>query len=290
MATESVGPYLRKARESQGFSLDQVTALTRIQLKYLQALEEEDFAALPQQVFTRGFVRTYARSLGLNEKDVLDRFSEASSDFYEGGELEQEQVHQRIEEERQGKLNKKVVIIIIGVILLALALVLPRQREPVPPFEPDTTSNPSVGSPVPSEEAPEAAPLIEEASEPILGPDPKTVLPVPTAPPAALPAVAEPAKVKQPTPSPVLSPGSPLLMELEATQLTWVVVKTDENEPQEALLKPRQRVSWKAKNQFTLTLGNAGGVLVWINGEPRGPFGKQGEVVREVFIRNEEGN
>ena len=83
---DSVGEYLKEAREAQGMSLDQVASLTRIQLQFLQALEDEDFVKLPEHVFTKGFVRTYARSLGIDEDEALRRFSETAGSFYEKDE------------------------------------------------------------------------------------------------------------------------------------------------------------------------------------------------------------
>jgi cytoskeletal protein RodZ len=291
MPTESVGPFLKHARETQGLSLDQVASVTRIQLKYLQALEEEQFAALPEPVFTKGFVRTYARSLGMDEQDVLRRFSEASNEYFGRGQQEQEheRVRLKIEEEKRGKPNRTVILILIVVIVLGLGLYLSKQQQPIPPSTPETTESPSVSSLLPAEEETETPPLpqaIEQPSEPIVDTEPTTGSAVTEPPPVDLPRVAvSPKPVKPKTPSVSPTPGS-LLMELEATQLTWVVVKSDENAPEEALLQPRQRTTWKATEQFTLTLGNAGGVRVWLNGKSRGPFGKQGEIIREVVIRD----
>jgi len=289
MTTESIGPFLQHARETQGLSLDQVASTTRIQLKYLQAIEEEQFAALPEQVFTKGFVRTYARSLGMDEQDVLRRFSQARNEYFGRDQQEDERVQLNMKEEKRGKPNRTVILILIVVIVLGLGLYLSRQQQPTPPSTPETTESPSVSSRLPAEEETKTPPVpqvIEQRSEPIVDSEPTTVSAVPGPPPVDLPRVGDsPKPVKPKTPSVSPTPG-PLLMELEAIQLTWVVVKSDENEPEEALLQPKQRTSWKAKEQFTLTLGNAGGVRVWLNGKSRGPFGKQGEIVREVVIRD----
>ena len=77
----------------------------------------------------------------------------------------------------------------------------------------------------------------------------------------------------------------PHTLEIEATQLTWVVVKSDEQTPNEALLQPGQRITWKAETQFQVTLGNAGGVNIRLNGQSQGPFGKPGQVVRNIRLR-----
>ena len=288
MTTESsVGSFLKHKREGQGLSLDQVASLTRIQSKFLQALEEETFAELPEQVFTRGFVRTYARSLGINEEDALRRFSEASSAFYERGLQEQQQVSLKIQEERQGKLNRNLVIGVTVVILVGLGIFLPREQQtPTPSTSQETVSSPpSSLLPIEEEEGADTPKDQEKAAQQEVTPEVKVVSELPTAVPSAPESVARPTEVEKKPPNPAASTTNPMILELEAKQLTWVVVKSDDEEPHEALLQPGQRATWKGNSQFTLTLGNAAGVAIRLNGESRGPFGKPGQVVREVVIR-----
>ena len=109
MSTESVGPFLKHARETQGLSLEQLASVTRIQLKYLQAIEEEQFTALPAQVFTKGFVRTYARSLGMDEQDVMQRFSRSWNEYFGRGQQEEERDQLNIEEDKPRKPNRIVM-------------------------------------------------------------------------------------------------------------------------------------------------------------------------------------
>jgi cytoskeleton protein RodZ len=68
-------------------------------------------------------------------------------------------------------------------------------------------------------------------------------------------------------------------------ELTWVVVQVDGGSPREALLRPGERVRWKGSDRFTLTLGNAGGVRVELNGKVQGPFGPTGKVARDIVLR-----
>lgn len=63
---KTVGNILREAREASGISLEEVAKRTRIRQDFLQAIEDEDFTQLPKGPFVKGFVRTYARELGLN--------------------------------------------------------------------------------------------------------------------------------------------------------------------------------------------------------------------------------
>ena len=66
--------------------------------------------------------------------------------------------------------------------------------------------------------------------------------------------------------------------------MTWVVVQIDGGGPHEALLQPGERITWRGQDQFILTLGNAGGVLVVLNGETKGPFGPSGTVTRGIVL------
>jgi hypothetical protein len=76
-----------------------------------------------------------------------------------------------------------------------------------------------------------------------------------------------------------------LVLDLEATELSWVVVQIDNGSPQEALLRPGEKGQWKGQDQFTLTLGNAGGVKAFLNGKPQKAFGPSGKVAREIVLK-----
>lgn len=78
---------------------------------------------------------------------------------------------------------------------------------------------------------------------------------------------------------------SQLVLDLEATELSWVVVQIDGGSPQEALLRPGEKAKWKGQDQFTLTLGNAGGVKAELNGKPQKPFGPSGKVARDIVLK-----
>ena len=79
--------------------------------------------------------------------------------------------------------------------------------------------------------------------------------------------------------------GGQLALELEAIELSWVVVQIDGGSPQEVLLRPGEKATWKGQDQFTLTLGNAGGVKAELNGVPQKPFGPSGKVARDIVVK-----
>ncbi len=69
-----LGETLQRARLARGVTLEEAERTTRISRRYLEALENENFGLLPAPVYARGFLRTYARYLGLEPSDLLPLF------------------------------------------------------------------------------------------------------------------------------------------------------------------------------------------------------------------------
>src|ERR1700760_2171954 len=74
MAKGIFGERLKREREMRDVSLGEVTRGTRIPEKFVHALENEEWAVLPGGVFSRGYVRSIARYLGLNEEEFLSEY------------------------------------------------------------------------------------------------------------------------------------------------------------------------------------------------------------------------
>lgn len=70
----SVSEELKIAREAMGFSVDDAAAQTKIKARYIDAIENKLYADLPLRVYTVGFVKTYARLLGLDDASIGSRF------------------------------------------------------------------------------------------------------------------------------------------------------------------------------------------------------------------------
>jgi cytoskeletal protein RodZ len=70
----SLGSYLKQARELKQVSVAELAQTTRIPARILSQLEDDEYERLPADVFVRGFLRSYARSLDLDEEHVLARY------------------------------------------------------------------------------------------------------------------------------------------------------------------------------------------------------------------------
>jgi cytoskeleton protein RodZ len=74
MAT-SIGEKLRLARETRGIALRDISEQTRISMRYLEAIEADDYRRLPGGIFNRSFIRAYAKQIGYDEQEALEEYS-----------------------------------------------------------------------------------------------------------------------------------------------------------------------------------------------------------------------
>src|ERR1700730_5400883 len=73
------GEELRREREIRGISIKEISDATKISKRFLEAIERNDHGKLPAPVFTRGFVREYARYLGLSVDEIGTRYNSAAA-------------------------------------------------------------------------------------------------------------------------------------------------------------------------------------------------------------------
>ncbi|GKS59241.1 XRE family transcriptional regulator [Nitrospira sp.] len=304
---DSIGEFFKQVRETKGLSVEEVALKTRIRADFVRAIEEGNYAKLPDQVFARGFVRSYARSLGLDEEDAIQRFVQSAGSYYDK-QNERERLRQKQEEEdRRKRSSRKAVGFAIAVALGVLVILLTRQQSGqllkrasqdfTPPTKAAATARTgkdvaSAGAQSPGEsdalaEEVNSAPLPptkpHAAAAPVESSAPQT--PIQSAPSAQTGGGTEGPLAGLSVDGP--SSGDPLLLDLEAVELSWVVVQIDGGSPVEALMRPGERAQWKAMDQFALTLGNAGGVKAELNGKPQKPFGPSGKVVRDVILKRD---
>src|SRR5438445_7311291 len=106
---ESLGQYFRRGRDKKGWTLEEAASKTRILPQYLQAVEDDNYEQLPAEVFAKGFIRSYARSLGRNESEVLAKFNESGGQCYALRDEREERQQRSVAEARRKKANKLIV-------------------------------------------------------------------------------------------------------------------------------------------------------------------------------------
>ena len=168
--TTGIGEALRAARRQQGRSLADAAAATRVRESYLAALEEEEFAALGGDVYVKGFLRSYARFLGLNPEPLLEAYrreherpDEAALNVPAGRPMDPDQ--------RRG-LSPMAIAATVLFAVVALYVVFSRGGEDPPPVPAPSPVESVDATALPSEPAGGTAPTLDpnEPAEPATEP------------------------------------------------------------------------------------------------------------------------
>jgi len=129
---ESIGRYQKNEREVRQISLEELAQTTRIPLRHLASLEEERWTALPGDVFVRGFLKSYAKAVGLTIDEVLRRYEHQSrSSSVPPPETSAAPIAGIQGPERGRRFGLAIALVIILILFtLALSIALrPRHRE-----------------------------------------------------------------------------------------------------------------------------------------------------------------
>ena len=83
----SFGEQLRLAREARGITLRHISDQTRISIRYLEAIEMDDYKRLPGGIFNRSFIKAYAKQIGFDEKEALEGYLRTAREQGEADEV-----------------------------------------------------------------------------------------------------------------------------------------------------------------------------------------------------------
>lgn len=124
---EEFGRYLKEERLARGISLSAVQVTTRIRTTYLEAIEAGDFASLPGNTYARGFLKLYAKAIGLDPEEVVKRYDALQSQkMAEVQELLQTPSRERISERLARRRRKRRIqtLRLAGILILLVALIV----------------------------------------------------------------------------------------------------------------------------------------------------------------------
>ena len=120
-AVFDIGSSLREARTRQGLDFNEMEFRTKVRAKYLRALEDENFEQLPGHTYIKGFLRTYADSLGMDGQLYVDEYNSR----YVAGDEEQPLQTRRVpsakgKRHHQHRESRLVVIGVVAIVLLTM--------------------------------------------------------------------------------------------------------------------------------------------------------------------------
>jgi cytoskeletal protein RodZ len=110
-----IGNSLRSARERQGLGYPEIEIATKIRSKYIRALEEEDFTALPGDAYTRGFLRTYADYLGLDGEVYVEEYASRNLSSWRD-ELPPRPERRRVPRRDRPLERRAVLLVLAGIV------------------------------------------------------------------------------------------------------------------------------------------------------------------------------
>ena len=163
----SFGERLRREREMRGISLDEIAAATKISARNLRALEDEKFKQLPGGIFNKGFVRAYAKFLGIDQEQIVAEYEAASQETETAREQKLKDEFSKAEFRKQKKDDGQEISLepksqwgTIAVIVLIAALVYGGysiyQRRKLDKLQ--QVQTPSVVAPAPKPQPPMSVP------------------------------------------------------------------------------------------------------------------------------------
>ncbi len=252
----SFGENLRREREMRNVTLEEMSDATKIRLSALEALEAEDFSKLPGGIFNRSFVRTYARFLGLDEEKILAEY-QAVCPKREDVDLKQFNPVKPSAPTDKGTPRARLLVLTLVLALSAAGYVMSvmsrRRATAIVRLVPAPAA-----AAQPEAKTPTETPVVTASQGPVAAPD-KT---------ATTPAAPAGDSTGQ---------GSGLVLQIAATERSWVAVEADGKPAFQRLLNPHDIQTVKATTSFDFVTGNAQGVILTLNGETLKPLGEHGE-------------
>ena len=314
------GARLKREREKRSISLDDVSAATKISLRMLRALEEEKFEQLPGGIFNKGFVRAYARHLGIDEEQaVADYLEAAGENAPKAQEAVVESPDAKVSEggAHDGPASVPWGALAIVLLLIALGLSLwsfyarqanrRSQETPLPQPQP-TSSSPSSSAPdflsATASDSTVTPSSTQGSASSISGLDanrkghPPNELNRATQPSNGRGdgSLASPANgiknlsLLMPDTNPLgntvkqpVATASSFIVLVEAEENSWVSIVADGKVILEGTLIAPAVKSIRARKQIRVKAGNVGGLEFSFNGNKLPPQGGSGEVKNLIF-------
>ena len=265
MSSTPFGEHLKREREMRGVSLEEIAAATRISTRFLEAIEKEQWEQLPGGVFNRGFIRSIARFLGLDEDSLVAEYALGTK----------EHVETRVAAELRGEATRNwrpAIAATIAIVVIALAIAgglfvyrhygagiaasLHRQWS-------RARATARVAAPASPPAAPNHAATPDES-------------------PVASPPAATPVAKEQSAPA-----AAALALKMEVGKPADVKVIADDKTVFEGPVHPNDVKQFEARDAFQITSSESSALLLELNGQTMAPIGTPGQPGSITLTRND---
>ncbi|HET6461388.1 MAG TPA: RodZ domain-containing protein [Syntrophales bacterium] len=276
---------LKSIRESKGLTLKDIFECTRISVANLAAIEMGHFHLLPSPVFTKSFIKTYAKTLGIESDVILARYAQYLETLNPASrDVKIKETPKYMRSFYKFSLWGLLAIITIGLVTFSLStyetlIGVVNDRTSEQENKAFSLKTNDAIEKIPKSETPDQANVAtgNKAGDAQSIPVAQTQL--------AVPEEQEKQNAKQEdTVSAVIDRKQGHTAEtyqiiMAARELTWLRVNTDNKPPYEVLLQPGEKIERYASHLVVIDIGNAGGIDITFQGKSLGNLGERGQVV-----------
>jgi cytoskeleton protein RodZ len=270
-----IGRYLEQKRKERGLSLEEVEHATKIRKRYLTGLEREDYAMLPDAVYVRGFLKTYANYLGLDGEALSQQLKSMRKPRRERGinyntSPESDFEEPLIAPSGLGGTQKRRIstsaIVTLLVALLALAAVIGTLYFVGRGVQASNEGNPAENPPHQEQQKVADRQMAHDEAEP------------------AKEDAAQGAEQKEPAAAEQSAPPDTLQVLVSVKERpSWILIRSDGTAAYEQIAQPGFSKTFEAERRLYIKSGDAGAVTVEINGQEVGPLGPAGQIVAKNY-------
>lgn len=118
--TDGIGEKLRLERETRGISLRDISEQTRISMRYLEAIETDDYRRLPGGIFNRSFIRAYAKFIGYDEEQAIEEYAHTLREQGESPDDAAKTFRSQVYTDDAAGTRSRLKTLVLAVIILAL--------------------------------------------------------------------------------------------------------------------------------------------------------------------------
>jgi cytoskeletal protein RodZ len=241
----SFGAYLKKVRTEKGIDIEEVMDFTRISKFVLEQIEAENRSKLPEDVYLKGFLKSFAQAVGADPTDVLERYSRVIRRDEEKKEKDREKKHAPTSSFPFMKIFSALLVIgiIIGSVFAVQTYMSLKKQKAVSDVA------------APAEQVPNASGAVTNAE----------------AGKVEIPATKGPQKDVQ--------AGAGLKLDVICVEPTVIKISIDGKAPEEHAMKPQEHLELTAENFYNILIGNSCGVQLFLNNNQVRVPGKCGQTV-----------